>query len=78
MDGQAMEGDENTPSAYSNPTLIVEHLLRNFLIGSESAYLDDINLVLMMKALPSRINKDNVKMMKMFNFNIFENSLISF
>ena len=57
---------------------MVEKLLKKFLIGSESSFLDDINLVLMMKALPSKINRDNMLKMKMFNFSIFQNSLIAF
>lgn len=49
---------------------IVEKILKNFLIASESPFLEDINLILMMKALPSKIVQFNLDKMEMFNFNI--------
>ena len=49
---------------------IVEKLLKNFLIETNSPFLDDINLVLMMRALPSKIYTHNLDQMTLFNFAI--------
>jgi len=49
-----------------------------FLIGTESPFLDDINLILMIKALPSKIVDYNLPQMKLFNFDILQTSLIAF
>ena len=57
---------------------IVEKILKKFLIGSESPFLEDINLILLMKALPSKIVDYNLKQMELFNFAILQNSLIAF
>ena len=56
----------------------VYNLLSKFLIGSESSFLDTIDLVLMMKALPNKIINYNLVQMKLFNFSILQNSLIAF
>jgi len=56
----------------------VEALLNKFLIGSDSPFLDEINLILMMKALPSKIVEYNLEQMSLFNFAILQNSLIAF
>jgi hypothetical protein len=57
---------------------IVKEILEKFLIGSESSFLEDINIILMLKALPSKIVDFNLKQMKLFNFVIVQNSLLSF
>lgn len=59
-------------------TSIVQGILEKFLIGSESSYLDDINIILMLKALPGKIVEFNLAQFEMFNFNILQNSLIAF
>ena len=47
----------------------VEEFLAKFLIGNESSFLDTIDIVLMLRALPSAINHiDKVKKAKLFNF----------
>jgi len=56
----------------------VHDLLSKFLIGSESSFLDTIDLVLMLKALPNKIVSYNIVQMKLFNFSILQNSLIAF
>mmetsp|Transcript_13250 Transcript_13250/g.20722 ORF Transcript_13250/g.20722 Transcript_13250/m.20722 type:complete len:81 (+) Transcript_13250:4090-4332(+) len=56
----------------------IEKLLKNFLIGSESSFLDTIDIVLMMKALPNKIVHYNLNQMQLFNFSILQNSLIAF
>ena len=48
----------------------VEEFLSKFLIGSESTFLDNIDLVLMLKALPGPITTYNLKQISLFNFNI--------
>ena len=50
-------------------------MLSKFLIVSESAFLDTINLQLLLMAMPTEVNKDKVKRTDMFNFNVLEDSL---
>jgi hypothetical protein len=52
--------------------------LEKFLIGSESAFLDRIDIILMMRALPIPIMAKNRAKISMFMFNILQASLIAF
>lgn len=56
----------------------MEQLLEKFLIGSESSFLDTINITLMLKALPLPVVEYNLKQMLLFNFAILQNSLVAF
>ena len=56
----------------------VEQVLEQFLINSESPFLDDINIILMLRALPSKIVDYNLDQMTKFNFAIVQNSLIAY
>jgi len=47
----------------------VEEFLSKFLIANESPFMDTIDIVLMLRALPTAINSfDKVKMARLFNF----------
>jgi hypothetical protein len=48
----------------------VEKFLSKFLLQSESTFLDNIDIVLMLKALPKPITPYNVKNVQKFNFSI--------
>ena len=56
----------------------VEEFLSKFLIGSESTFLDNIDLVLMLKALPGPITTYNLKQISLFNFNILQSAIIAY
>ena len=47
---------------------LVGDILEKFLIGSDSAFLDTVNLVLMLRALPNKIVKFNLETSMLFNF----------
>lgn len=53
-------------------------LLEKFLIQSNSAFLDTIDSVLMMKAIPKQIGAEYLYQQKLFDFSVFQNSLIAF
>jgi hypothetical protein len=52
--------------------------LEKFLIGSESAFLDNIDIILMLRALPIPIMRKNRDKVRMFNFNILQGALIAY
>lgn len=56
----------------------VEEFLEKFLIGSESTFLDNIDLVLMLKALPGPITMYNLEQISLFNFHILQSSIIAY
>jgi hypothetical protein len=56
----------------------VGEILSKFLIGTESSFLDSINICLMLKAIPNKIVDINFKDLLKFNFAILQNSLIAF
>jgi hypothetical protein len=57
---------------------LVEEILTKFMIGSDSVFLDTVNLVLMLRALPNKIVAFNLKTSMLFNFANLQNSLIAF
>ena len=46
----------------------VLEILKKFLIGTESSFLDSINIILMLKALPVKIVDYNIEQMLKFDF----------
>ena len=57
---------------------LVEDFLRRFVVISEKSTLDHVDLVLMLRALPNQIVDYNLEQNELFNFKIFQNSLIAF
>ncbi|CDW78613.1 UNKNOWN [Stylonychia lemnae] len=57
---------------------IVEEYLKKFVIVSESSTLDHINIVIMLKAIPNQIVDYNLEQNELFNFKIFQDSLVAF
>ena len=53
-----------------NEDQFVEKILDMFLIGTESSFLNSINISLMLQALPNKIVDINLQDMLKFNFNI--------
>lgn len=57
---------------------LVEEFLNKFVIVSESSTLDHISIILMLRALPNQIVDYNLEQMELFNFKIYQDSLIAF
>ena len=59
---------------------IVEEYLKKFLIGSESSFLDTIDIILVLRANPNPLkgNEEKTQRTKLFNFFNLQNSLIKF
>lgn len=89
-DGQADEdqdedstvmGDDDEPTddlVLANEIRIVDNFLSRFLLSSETAKKNMINLKLAMKALPKRINEVNVDRLELMNFSLIQMSIIGF
>ena len=75
---QAVDDEENFDQIDSKEEEFVESILDKFLIGSESTFLEDINILLVIKALPTQIADYMLKQLKMLNFNTLQNSLVSY
>jgi hypothetical protein len=58
--------------------LVVDSFLSKFTIVSESSMNEHIDIMLMLKALPNRVTRHTLDQIQMFNFRIFQESLIAF
>ena len=61
-----------------NEVAIVEEFLNKFVIISEGSVNDYIDMTLFIKALPNKIMQHSLTLHNMFNFRIFQESLIAF
>ena len=80
-DGEDQEADQEEIVLSADDILdkCVETFLTQFLIGSDkSTFLDNIDIVLMLKALPTPIVNFNMDQAKMFNFSILQSAIIAF
>lgn len=57
---------------------IVEKFLNNFIFDTNNKRQNQINLNLMLKAMPARVDELNCKRMPLFAFRIIQNSLIAY
>jgi len=57
---------------------LVDSFLTKFTIVSESSINEHMDIMLMLKALPNRITKITIEQIEMFNFRVFQESLIAF
>jgi|LauGreDrversion4_2_1035121.scaffolds.fasta_scaffold23265_3 hypothetical protein len=57
---------------------LVDSFLTKFTIVSESSMNEHMDIMLMLKALPNRITKVTIEQIEMFNFRVFQESLIAF
>lgn len=57
---------------------IVEEFLSNFIFDTNNKRQNQINLNLMLKAMPARVDELNCKRMPLFAFRIIQNSLIAY
>lgn len=58
--------------------LLVDEFLTRFTIVSESSLNEHLDIMLMLKALPNRVNGLSLFSNEMFNFRVFQESLIAF
>jgi len=49
-----------------------------FLIGSESTFLDSIDLILMLKCMPNEFVEYNIGFVKLYQLNILQQSIIAY
>lgn len=70
--------DLEDDKTYKEELKIVESIIQKFLIGSESSFLVDVNILLILKALPKKVHNLNVAQMNLFTFSILQNSMIAF
>lgn len=55
-----------------------EDFLKMFLIGSESTFLDSIDLILMLKCMPNEFVEYNIRQVKLYQLNILQQSIIAY
>jgi len=48
---------------------MIEEILNKFLVGTEATFLEDINILLIVKALSAKISIDDLKTLRMFHMN---------
>lgn len=65
-----LEADEDQVNFCSN-------LLKKFLVYSESTFLDNIDLILMLRAMNTRFSMDSVKI-AFYEFNVLQMAIIAF
>ena len=57
---------------------LVDSFLTRFTIVSESSLNEHLDIMLMLKALPNTITNFSLEQIEMFNFRVFQESLIAF
>ena len=57
---------------------LVDEFLTQFTIVSESSMNEHLDIMLMLKALPNKLLLEDVQQVKMFQFRIFQESVIAF
>ena len=57
---------------------IVDEFLTKFTIVSESSMNEHLDIMLMLKALPNKVMEKSIEQIEMFNFRIFQESLIAY
>ena len=57
---------------------LVEDFVKKFIVISERSTLDHVDLTLFLRALPSPIVDYNLDQNELFNFRVFQDSLVAF
>lgn len=57
---------------------LVDSFLARFTIVSESSLNEHLDILLMLKALPNKVTTFSIDQTEMFNFRVFQESLIAF
>jgi hypothetical protein len=57
---------------------MIYEILSKFLVGTEATFLEDVNILLIVKALSAKISIDDLKTLRMFHLNTIQDSLIKF
>ena len=72
------EQEEEMDGIDPNEDRIVGEILEKFLVGTEATFLEEVNLMLMVKALSNRLIINDLENFEMFNMNTLQMSLIKF
>lgn len=81
------EGDEDEEEEEEEMVVITssekeekccQQFLKCFLIGSESTFLDSIDLILMLQAMPVKIPDYNLEKVKLYNFSVLQLAIIAY
>jgi hypothetical protein len=72
------EEEEVVMSADEMQEKCCEKFLEMFLIGSESTFLDSIDLILMMKCMPVKFVEYSIPNVKLYQLNILQQSIIAY
>ena len=75
MDKEQKDREKEVPEG---ETEIVEAFLDNFIFDTNNKRQNQVNLNLMLKAMPARVDEFNCKRMPLFAFRIIQNSLIAY
>ena len=79
--GKKKRSDEIDMSDYSIPDqhiMIVDSFLSKFTIVSENSLNEHLDIILMLRALPNKVTPLSLNQIEMFNFRVFQESLIAF
>ena len=57
---------------------MMQTILNKFLVGTEATFLEDVNILLIVKALSAKISSEDLKTLRMFHLNTIQDSLIKF
>jgi hypothetical protein len=57
---------------------LIDQFLTKFTIVSESSMNEHMDIILMLKALPNKVTQHTIEQIEMFNFRVFQESLIAF
>ena len=57
---------------------LVDEFLKKFIVNSERSTLEYIDITLMLRALPNPIVGYNLEYNELFNFKVFQDSLVAF
>ena len=75
---EAEEDDNEMEGIDENEDDFVESVLDMFKVGTEATFTDEVNLMLMVKALSNRIIINDLENFKMFSMETVQQSLIKF
>lgn len=73
------EEDESEDGSYSQAEIkAVDEMIEKFLVSSDSAFLETIDLKLLLMAMPTNISESKIKRTMLFDFPTLQDSLLTF
>lgn len=77
-DSEVLSQDEQEDMSLLLEEKLVDTFLKKFIVNSERSTLEYIDITLMMRALPNPIVDYNLEQNELFNFKVFQDSLVAF